>query len=357
MKAHSPFDQNWYYFVDKCLPFGASRSCAIFQAVSDAIAYLVQKCTGKEIINYLDDFLFIAILAYLCNQQVQTFIDICNKIKLPVAYEKTLWSMDCLVFLGLLLDTVNQLILLLKEKIMRDRQLIQDTLAKKKITIKELQKLTGFLNFLGRAIVPGRTFTRRLYAYTKMNKWKPHHHIRLNQEMKQDLQMWVIFLHHPTIFSRPFADFNNNTLTAPEVCLYSDASRNFKLGFGAICQQSWVWRQWNFEFMEHAQPSIEYLELYAVLIAVTNWVHRFSNRRITLHCDNMSVVQMINSTSSTCKNCMVLIRKLTLQGLIHNVRIFAQYMKSKDNYFSDALSRLDFPRFWCLSHKHDMCFE
>ena len=54
---------------------------------------------------------------------------------------------------------------------------------------------------------------------------------------------------------------------------------------------------------------------------------------------------------------MVLIRKLTLQGLIHNVRIFAQYMKSKDNYFSDALSRLDFPHFWRLSHQHDMCFE
>ena len=30
--------------------------------------------------------------------------------------------------------------------------------------MKELQSLYGFLNFIGRAVFPGRTFTRRMYA-------------------------------------------------------------------------------------------------------------------------------------------------------------------------------------------------
>ena len=30
MKAQSPVDQKWYYFIDKCMPFGASISCAHF---------------------------------------------------------------------------------------------------------------------------------------------------------------------------------------------------------------------------------------------------------------------------------------------------------------------------------------
>ena len=32
--------------------------------------------------------------------------------------------------------------------------------AQRKITVLQLQKICGFLNFLGRAIIPGRAFTR-----------------------------------------------------------------------------------------------------------------------------------------------------------------------------------------------------
>ena len=66
--AKYPVDNKWYYFVDKCLPFGASISCAHFQRVSDAITHLVRwrLSLPKEIpINYLDDFLFTAINRYL----------------------------------------------------------------------------------------------------------------------------------------------------------------------------------------------------------------------------------------------------------------------------------------------------
>ena len=31
MKARSPYDGKWYYFLDKCLPFGATISCSHFQ--------------------------------------------------------------------------------------------------------------------------------------------------------------------------------------------------------------------------------------------------------------------------------------------------------------------------------------
>ena len=48
-------------------------------------------------------------------------------------------------------------------------ELQTEFMAKKKATIKDLQKLCGFLNFLGKAIYPGRTFTTRMYAkYSKV---------------------------------------------------------------------------------------------------------------------------------------------------------------------------------------------
>ena len=37
MKAQHPKNGKTFFFVDKCLPFGSSISCAIFQAISDAI--------------------------------------------------------------------------------------------------------------------------------------------------------------------------------------------------------------------------------------------------------------------------------------------------------------------------------
>ena len=57
MKAKSPIDNRWYYFVDKCLPFGTSISCALFQLFSDAIAHIVKFKAGRVPINYLDDYL------------------------------------------------------------------------------------------------------------------------------------------------------------------------------------------------------------------------------------------------------------------------------------------------------------
>ena len=68
MKATNPVSNKTFYFVDKCLPFGSSISCAIFQAVSDAIAFLVQFRTKKANVNYLDDYLFAAALKRECDR-------------------------------------------------------------------------------------------------------------------------------------------------------------------------------------------------------------------------------------------------------------------------------------------------
>ena len=167
MKARNPSDGKWYYFVDKCLPFGASISCKLFQEFSNAIAHVVGYYTKKKVINYIDDYLFAALLRAICNAQVETFLSICEFIRFPVSMEKTFWGCTSLTFLGLLIDTVKQLVCIPTDKVQRAIDLIEVTKKKRKVTLHELQKLCGYLNFLCRAVVPGRAFTRRLYAYTK----------------------------------------------------------------------------------------------------------------------------------------------------------------------------------------------
>ena len=338
MKAVSPIDGKTYYFVDKCLPFGASISCSHFQRFSNAVKHLVQWRTNQNIVNYLDDFFFAALMALLCNNQVNMFLEICDTIKFPVSLEKTFWASTCMTFLGLLIDTVRQCVSIPVEKIQRAFELISDVLDKKskKVTQNQLQKICGFLNFLGKCIIPGRAFTRRLYAHTSNTNLKPHHHIRISSEMRGDLTMWVTFLQHPTVYCRPFLDFSR-LLIADEIDMFSDASG--KIGLGAICGSSWLHQEWPQEFIRDIKPSIEYLELYGVVAGVLNWIHRFRNKRVVLFCDNKSVVDMINMTSTSCKNCMVLIRILVLKGMIENVRIFARHIEGKNNVLSDHLSR------------------
>ena len=141
-------------------------------------------------------------------------------------------ELHVLQFLGLLIDTVRQLVSIPVEKVQRTKDLIQKVLKKKKIQVHQLQKLCGYLNFLCRAIVSGRAFTRRLYAHTAGKVLKPHHHIAVNSEMKADLCMWSFFMNKPNIYCRPFLDY----VIFPEVTkFYTDASHNFSLGFGGWC--------------------------------------------------------------------------------------------------------------------------
>ena len=168
--------------------------------------------------------------------------------------------------------------------------------------------------------------------------------------------MWEKFLHSPSIFSRPFIDFST-VLAADRLDMFSDASKNPELGFGAICGASWLYGKWNPELIRQEDPSIEYLELYVLVMGFLAWGERLKNRRILLFCDNMSVVEMVNRNSSTCKNFMILIRLLVLKSLAVHARVFARHVSGKSNFYSDALSHLQFQHFWTLSAENGKTFE
>ena len=140
---------------------------------------------------------FCDLLAHLCNGQMDKFIDICNRINLPISPEKTIPAATLMVFLGFLIDTVNRRVLIPCKKLARGHNMINHLLSicetrkasKWKITVHQLQKVHGFLNFLGRAIIQGRAFTRRLYLQLKNYNLMPHHHLRITEEMRLDLSM------------------------------------------------------------------------------------------------------------------------------------------------------------------------
>ena len=178
---------------------------------------------------------------------------------------------------------------------------------------------------------------------------KPFHHIKVNQEMKLNLTIWLTFLNNPIIYCRSFIDFEE-ILTADELNWATDTSG--KIGYGGVWELNWFKGTWPQSFIDNCKPSIKFLELFGVVSSVLLWGGNFMNRRICLFCDNQAVVNMINHSTSSCKNCMKLIRKLTLVSMELNLRVFAKFIPKKSNFFADALSRNQMTRFWNLAQQH-----
>ena len=95
MSAIHPVTKRKYFFVDKCLPFGSSRSCEIFQAFSDTLAFAAKVHMVREqivdnpaITNHLDDFLFMALQWIVCNTMMNVFLNMCNHIGCPISRTK-----------------------------------------------------------------------------------------------------------------------------------------------------------------------------------------------------------------------------------------------------------------------------
>ena len=267
LKATHPITKKTYYFVEKCMSFGASISCAHFQSFSDALAFIMERQSGMiwiTVTNYLDDFLFIAYLIEMCNAMMQEFLELCKQLGCPTSPEKRVWASPRTIFLGMLLDGNNMTVSVPAEKTTKALNLIEWTLSKNKATIKWIQRLTGLLNFLNRAIVPGRTVTQSMYD--KLRMWdaqgimlKQHHHIHLDKQFKLDCLIWKQFLKNAQALQlcRKFVDWHRTgCVTAEQLTFYTDASKNPNLGMGGIFGDSWFFAQWDPLFIESQSPSI-----------------------------------------------------------------------------------------------------
>ena len=246
----------------------------------------------------------------------------------------------------------------------------------------ELHTLCGFLNFLNKAVFPGRTFTRRMYSKfsgimdikmipdrenrvmeedrmltSSSFKLKKHHHVRLDAEFKLDCEVWLSFLTDKNIYnavSRNMVDLlpKLDGNIEPSIQFTSDASALPQLGYGCMFDNKWMYGKWDEKFITDQEPSIEYLELFALTAGVLTWSNYMTDCTMTVHCDNVAVVHMINKLTSSCKNCMFLLRLLVLNGMIKNRKLRAHYISTKDNFLSDTLSCLKIKKSKRLTPKY-----
>ena len=180
---------------------------------------------------------------------------------MPVSPDKSEGPTQVIEFLGLMIDTIQMVVRILSHKTL----ILIHIIRKCKATVAELVSLAGKLNFIAKAVPVGRSFTKRVYqCFQGIPK---HRHIDLKQPVLADLRMWKLFLIH---FKGWKPIIHSSVQRSQIVELFADASGNASLGWGAWLPHIGVWMhaQWELEFFENFNPSIDSLELYALLASL-----------------------------------------------------------------------------------------
>ena len=147
-----------------------------------------------EMLHVLDDFLFISSKKERCLDALYSFLALCEVLGVPITKEKTEGRHQVLTFLGIELDSIKMEAWLSVDKLDKGRSLTaQFNDWSKKVSLKEIQSLTGFLNFTTSVILPGKPFLRRLINLSKGLK-KSFYKVRLARPVREDLALWEEFL-------------------------------------------------------------------------------------------------------------------------------------------------------------------
>ena len=226
---------------------------------------------------------------------------------------------------------------------------LDTALSSQKLTLRELQSLLGSLNFICKAVRPGRAFLRRLFDLTK-GVQKPHHCVRISSGARADMLAWKSFLAH---FNGSVIFPENIWHSSDNLHLYTDSSA--EIGFGAFFGGHWTHGRWPLS-VRSMKFSIAFLELFPIVLALRLWGSALRNKRVVLWSDNQAVVAIINRQTSRCPKIMKLVRTLVIRCLGLNIHFKARHVPGLDKGIADALSRFQMSRFRQLAPGADPTF-
>jgi hypothetical protein len=349
------------YYIDITLPMGLKPSCMIWEYYATALEWIFKRCLGIEVVvHYIDDFLFVVKLKETGVAQLRRALQICERLGLPMAVEKTEGPTTRLTFLGIEIDTEAMMIRLPEEQLLKLNQLLSTWENKTRASKSDLRSLSGYLNFICKVVRAGRTFARRIIDHSNSLKGKPQDNYPLSEEVQQDIRWWKNVL--PTIPSHSVL-YEAEWAAAPLMELFTDACDEY--GYGACYQGKWFKAPWTaaeieYSLREHAERksrSMPFLEMLGLLYAVASFGRHWQGKKITFRSDCLPVVQAIEKGSTNKRKLMQLLRHLHALAAQYSFEFRCVHVKGADNSLADALSRDDVQKFFRLCQQSGITAE
>ena len=105
-------------YTDRALPFGLRSAPKIFSAVADALQCIVVNKGMRNLLHYLNDFIFVSELLEEAYTNKQILVDTFNNLGVPLELSKLEGPATCLTFLGIEVDTRTLQIRLPSDKLL-----------------------------------------------------------------------------------------------------------------------------------------------------------------------------------------------------------------------------------------------
>ena len=189
---------------------------------------------------------------------------------------------------------------------------------------KQLQSLLGSLLYISKCVKHTRFFLNRILQTLRHNNNSKI--IKIDSEFAKDLSWFNRFLEHfngISFFDKKPVDHQVHL----DACL---------TGVGGV---------WNGFVYALSLPTslsnsnIATLEMLNILVALKIWALKWKHKKIHFFCDNIAVVQVIQSGRTKDPHLASISRNILMTASMHDIHISVAHIPGKDNSVADLLSR------------------
>lgn len=334
---------NWQnqLYEYQCLPFGFSLAPLLFTKIMKELAKNL-RTQGHLSVIYLDDILLFGETREKCLDNLSCTLSLLKRLGFIISEKSELEPTQCIEYLGLIFNSTEMTVSLPISKISRLQNMCTQFLLPKPFTITQVAELIGNLVAACPGVHNGPLYTRQLEVektrILSLNGGDYSQSMTLTDEVRNDISWWLENLQN----SNPIKSHHY------DVVLSSDSSL---LAWGATCNGINTRGKWT---DEERHLHINCLELLAAKHALCSFVSLLAKKSVLLRLDNKTAISYINRYGGCRSPQLHKIAKELLEWCsINQITLYATYIKSKDNYVADALSRKDsYNSEWMLGHAY-----
>ncbi len=180
------------YLQDKKLPFGARKSPAIFNRLTQAVRRMMER-RGYSIVVYLDDFLLVEETLEKCMTALNELVSLLRQLGFRINWKKVVDPCQELVFLGININTRDNFLSLDAKKKEQLLDTVNMAITRKRMSKTQLQSLAGKLNWAATVFPWGRTRLGSIFQLIRdLNKG--NHKAIKTAALAEDLAWWATCL-------------------------------------------------------------------------------------------------------------------------------------------------------------------
>ena len=312
------------YFIDGTLPFGFRHGSVFFQRCTDAIRYIMKDTFQfYNLYNYIDDLIYIGLPDDIYHS-FHTLMDLLQDLGLEISTSKLVEPTTVAVCLGIEINTINRTLRIPQPKLQEIQHICHSYVTKNKVTKPQFQSLLGSLLYITKCVKPARFFLNRMLFLLRQHASK--NYVILNEDFKKDLNWFNTFL-----FQYNGITFYDNPPIQDKVFL--DASLQ---GMGGA-----------FRNMVYSLPfpkgfknyTIVHLEILNIVVALKVWGSVWKDHIIEVKCDNMAVVEVLNTGRARDLMLATSARNIWLLTSMYNIELVVTHIPGVTNLVADLLSR------------------